>query len=334
MKPILLSVALLAPTLCFAEKVDVTVANLVRAESDHMIRANMAAFGFGVAELFHLRQPTTTDNQPVIRMNQDTLYSAIVLDLSQPVQITLPEIGDRYQSMLVVSQDHYMLSYAKPGTYELTSDNVGTDFAFVAFRTFVDVTDPEDIAATHAAQDAIQVSGGGSGPFVAPDWDTDQLDMARKAMNDLSSLGFDATRAFGTRDEVDPIDYFVGAIAAWGGLPPNAAIYIIDAVAANDGTTPHSVTLQDVPVDAFWSITVYNAEGYLEANDLGVNSYNNYTAQPDADGAITINFGGCDDGRPNCLPITPGWNFTTRLYEPHDALLDGSWAFPDVLPVN
>lgn len=57
MKHILLSVALLAPTLCFTEKADVTVANLVRAETDHMIRANMAAFGFGVAEFFHLLQP-------------------------------------------------------------------------------------------------------------------------------------------------------------------------------------------------------------------------------------------------------------------------------------
>ena len=101
----------------------VTVANFVRAESDHMIRANMKTFNAQIGKLIHyLRQPITPDNQPVIRMNQDTLYSAVVLDLSKPVKITLPEIGGRYMSMHVINQDHYMFVESKPGTYELTED--------------------------------------------------------------------------------------------------------------------------------------------------------------------------------------------------------------------
>ena len=50
---------------------------------------------------YDLRQPTTLENQPVIRMNQDTLYSATVLDQAEPVQITLLEVGGRYMSMHV-----------------------------------------------------------------------------------------------------------------------------------------------------------------------------------------------------------------------------------------
>jgi hypothetical protein len=95
----------------------VTVANFVRAESDHMIRANMEMVGVTFGTFVHLREPTTPDNQPVIRMNQDTLYSATVLDLSKPVTITLPEIGGRYMSMHVVNQDHYMFVESEPGTY-------------------------------------------------------------------------------------------------------------------------------------------------------------------------------------------------------------------------
>jgi hypothetical protein len=275
-------------------------------------------------------------------MNQDTLYSATVLDLSKPVKLTLPEAGGRYMSMHVVNQDHYMFVESKPGTYELTKDSVGTRFASVTIRTFVDILDPDDLAKAHAAQDAIELSGGGDGPFEAPDWNTDDLAVARKALNDLAVLGFDTSYAFGRKEEVRPIDHLVGAAAGWGGLPRTAAFYILDSVEENDGQTPHAVTVKDVPVDAFWSITVYNADGYLEANDRGVNGYNNFSAQPNEDGSYTIHFGGCDDGhgdgrgdgRVNCIPISPGWNYAIRMYEPRAEILDGSWRFPAPQPVD
>ena len=89
--------------------VSVNLDNFVRAESDHMIHVNMESNGVGFGQFTHLREPTTPDNQPVIRMNQDTFYSMVLLDLSQPATITLPEVGGRYMSMQVVNQDHYTL---------------------------------------------------------------------------------------------------------------------------------------------------------------------------------------------------------------------------------
>lgn len=314
--------------------VSVTVSNFVRAESDTMIRANMSMLGVEIGKFVHLREPTTPQNQPVIRMNQDTLYSVTVLDLSKPVQITLPEADGRYMSMQVVSQDHYMLFESEPGTYELTEDKVGTRFALLTVRTFVDITEPADIAAVHALQDAIEISGGGSGPFEAPAWDLEDLQLARKALSDLGSLGFDTTYAFGASDEVRPIDHLIAAGAGWGGLPPAAAYYTMGRVDADDGETPHVVTVKDVPVDAFWSITIYNADGYLEANDFDVNNYNNFTAKPTDDGSYTIHFGACDDGRVNCIPITPGWNYAIRMYQPRDEILDGSWTFSEIRPTS
>lgn len=313
---------------------DVNVSNFVRGETDHMFRTNMKMVGVKIGAMMHLRAPTTPENQPVIRMNQDTLYSATMLDLSKPVKLTLPEVGGRYMSMHVVNQDHYMFVEAQPGTYELTEDEVGTRFAYVTIRTFVDVNDPDDLAKAHAAQDAIALAGGGDGPFEAPDWNTDQLARGRKALNDLAVLGFDASNAFGRKDEVRPVDYLVGAAAGWGGLPRSAAMYVIDSVEKNDGQTPHAITVKDVPVDAFWSVTVYNADGYLEANDRGVNSYNNISAQANEDGSFTIHFGGCDDGRANCIPITPGWNYAIRMYQPRAEILNGSWTFPRIVPAQ
>lgn len=323
---LLLTLALCVPTLSSAE--NVTVETFVRAESDYNFRANMESFAFGTGELRHLRDPITPDNQPTIRMNQDTLYSGLVLDLSSPVEITLPDIDGRYQSMHVISQDHYSFVEAKPGTYNLTKDKVGTRFAMVNFRTFVDVFNPDDVEKAHAAQDGIEVNNGSSGAFDAPDWNLDHLAVARKALSDIAVLGFDASYAFGTKEQTRPIDHLVGAAAGWGGLPRTAASYVVDSVDANDGKTPHAVTVKDVPVNAFWSITIYNADGYLEPNDLGVNSYNNISATPNDDGAYSIHFGGCEDGRVNCIPISPSWNYSIRLYEPQEAILDGSWTFP------
>lgn len=316
------------PVITFAK--DITLSNLVRAESDHMIRQNIKAYGLEIGEIVHQRETVDLANQPVIRMNVDTLYSSLVLDLSKPVEVTLPEINGRYQSMHVMSQEHYMFVEASPGRYRLTEEKVGTRFAALAFRTFVDPSDAEDVKAAHAAQDGITVSGGGKGPFEAPDWNTEQLAVARKALNDLAAeLSFDSSLAFGRKDEVDPVHYLVGGIAGWAGLPARGAIYLVDAVDQNDGETPHALTAWDVPVDAFWSITVYNADGYMEPNERGRNNYNNVTAKANEDGSITIHFGACDDGRVNCIPITPDWSYAVRLYQPREEILDGSWAFPE-----
>ena len=67
----LLALALCAPTLAFAE--EITLENLLRAETDHMIRQNIAAFGLEVGQIVHERETLDLANQPVIRMNMDTL---------------------------------------------------------------------------------------------------------------------------------------------------------------------------------------------------------------------------------------------------------------------
>ena len=237
--------------------------------------------------------------------------------------------------MHVVNQDHYMFVEAKPGVYDLTEESVGTRFALVTIRTFANPKDPDDLKKAHEAQDDIKVEGGGKGPFDAPDWDQQALATGRKALNDFAAaLGFEASKAFGRKEEIEPTSFLIGAAAGWGGLPQSAAMYVIDSVAANDGDTPHKVTAKDVPVDGFWSITVYNADGYLEANDLGVNNYNNVTVEPNDDGSITIHFGGCGDERVNCIPVTKGWNYAIRMYQPRAEIIDGSWTFPEIEPAE
>jgi hypothetical protein len=102
----------------------------------------------------------------------------------------------------------------------------------------------------------------------------------------------------------------------------------------NDGATVYRLTVKDVPVDGFWSISVYNAEGYFEANALNAYTVNNITAKREVDDSITVQFGGCAGQSANCLPITPGWNYMVRLYRPRPEILNGSWSFPEAQPVG
>jgi hypothetical protein len=100
--------------------------------------------------------------------------------------------------------------------------------------------------------------------------------------------------------------------------------------------TPACGLFQDVHIeqDGFWSLTVYNSEGYLHPNPSNVYSVNSITAKKGPDGAVAIQFGGCDGEISNCLPVTPGWNYTVRLFRPRVEILDGRWQFPLAQPAG
>ena len=156
----------------------------------------------------------------------------------------------------------------------------------------------------------------------------------RDALLVLASTIPDFSHAFGTKAEVDPIRHLIGTAAGWGGNPDKDATYLNITPAKNDGTTVYKLNVKNVPVEAFWSISVYNAEGYFQKNEYDAYSVNSITGKKGSDGSVAIQFGGCDGKIPNCLPITKGWNYTVRLYRPRPEILSGKWKFPEPQPVN
>jgi hypothetical protein len=120
----------------------------------------------------------------------------------------------------------------------------------------------------------------------------------------------------------------------WGGNPDKDAIYLNVTPPKNDGATVYKLAVNEVPVDAFWSISVYNAQGYYEKNSYNTYTLNNITAKKSGDGSIVMQFGECDGKIPNCLPIVKGWNYTVRLYRPRKEILTGKWQFPEPQPVK
>jgi len=117
-------------------------------------------------------------------------------------------------------------------------------------------------------------------------------------------------------------------------VPKKDALYLPITPGRNDGATVHKLTVKDVPVDDFWSIIVYNAEGYLEPNQYNVYSVNTINAKKATARSVAIQFGGCDSETPNCLPIMKSWNYMVRLFRPRSEILDGAWKFPEAHPVS
>nr|WP_229166554.1 DUF1254 domain-containing protein [Bradyrhizobium altum] len=310
------------------DAVPVTVDNFARAESD-LYLGNLAK-GAGLGKLEHRREPANIDNQTVIRLNRDTLYTSGVFDLDAgPVTITMPDPGKRFMSFQVVSEDHYVPAvYYGAGKRTLTRDSVGTRYAVVAIRTLVDPNDPKDVARVHALQDAINVSQKGTGKLELPNWDPASQKAIRDALLVLNDHTGGFAHAFGSKGQVDPVRHLIGTAAGWGGNPDKDATYLSITPSKNDGTTVYKLTVRDVPVDAFWSISVYNAKGYFEKNPSDAYTLNDITGAKGPDGSIAVQFGGCDGKVQNCLPITKGWNYTVRLYRPRPEILSGKWKFP------
>jgi hypothetical protein len=308
--------------------IPVTADNFVRAESDHYI-GSLAKEG-GLGKLLHRREPASIDNQTVIRLNRDTLYSSGVFDLDAgPVTLTMPDAGSRFMSLQVINEDHYVPNvFYGPGARTLTRENVGTRYVVVGIRTLVDPTSADDIKQVHALQDAIKVSQASPGKVDLPHWDTASQNKVREALLVLASTLVNFTHAFGTKEQVDPVRHLIGTAAGWGGNPDNDATYLNVTPPRNDGKTVYRLSVKDVPVDAFWSVSVYDAEGYFQKNRDNAYTINNLTAKKSADGSIEIQFGGCDGKIANCLPIVAGWNYTVRLYRPRAEILTGAWVFP------
>jgi hypothetical protein len=315
--------------------VPVTVDNYIRAQSDVYFGQTVKAGAFG--KFRHARELVPVDRRNIIRPNRDTLYSLAVFDFDAgPVTVTLPDAGKRFMVMQVVNEDQYTSAvYYGAGSHTLTKQGIGTRYGIVVVRMLLDPANPQDAQQVHALQDAVTVSQQSPGRFEITNWDEASLKKVRAALLQLGETVSDTRRMFGAQeDQVDPVRHLVGTALVWGGLPEKDGLYLPITPARNDGIAVYRLTVKDVPVDGFWSITVYNAEGYLEPNPYGAYSVNNITAKKDGDGSIAIQFGGCDGAIPNCLPVMKGWNYTVRLFRPRSEILDGTWTFPKTQPLS
>ena len=149
-------------------------------------------------------------------------------------------------------------------------------------------------------------------------------------------------------------DHVLRALAAqrgWGGNDQIEAFYPMGYIDADgetfDGAHAYQIRWEnDPPVNAFWSITMYDKSYDGEAGYLVKNPINRYLINStteglirDADGGLTITVQRAEPKDPvrlaNWLPAPEGeFYLTLRLYWPKPAALDGTWEPPLVERVD
>ncbi len=310
-----------------SSEIPVNVDNFVRAETARMFDDILKQTG-GVNQWVHYREPTPIDRQPVIRMNRDTLYSSAVVDISEGAELTLPDSQGRYMTVMVVNEEHYINAVLSgEGTHQLRMADHGTEYVNLSIRTFVDPSDRADVAKVNALQDAVELRSNSARPFTHPAYDEKSLTATREALLKLGEGLSDTDGVFGKKEDVDPVRHLIGTALGWGGLPESEAYYYIESEPRPVGH--YTFTFEDVPVDAFWSLTIYNRDGYFEANPYDSFGKNSVTAEAGKDGKVALNLAPENHGLPNHVYIMDGWNYAIRLYKPRQQVLDGTWTPPE-----
>ena len=251
-----------------------------------------------------------------------------MVDISAGATLTIPDAGARYVSVMVINQDHYINRVLhQPGVHELTVDEFDTPYVLVGARILVDPADPADVAEVNALQDQFQLQAASGATFTAPEYDQPSLDATRTALLELAKGIGSLANAFGAKQDVNPraspdrLRRRMGRTSRSRGQlrqrKPEPSGRRVPAHRAGRRTG------RRILVDL-----ALQPDEYFVPNDRDAVSVNNLTSTPNPDGTVTVHFGGCDDNRPNCLPIMDGWNYLVRLYRPRPEVLNGRWTFP------
>jgi len=313
-----------------AQATTVTDENYSLAETDGVIEGYVkktaaATNTNGVGVLMHYRKGADPKDRTIMRINFDTIYSWAIVDLTEPATLTMPETDGRYQSAWIVSEDgYYPGAFTTPGEHNITREWIGgARYAVIVMRTQVNTRDPADLEKAHAVQDKLTLTQKDKGSWVpAHQWDEKEVLAMRatymKIGNDMSTA-----EMFGKKGEISLKSRNAGNAFGWGGFTPDQAVY---PQYFPKTTAAQTLTLKDVPVKAFWSITVYDKDGFPQTDTYNINSA---FSEADADGSVTIHFGG-DKNAKNYMETFEGWNFTLRMYQPNEAYFNGQWVKPEL----
>lgn len=290
-----------------------------------------------INRFFHFRGLTRAADRWVVSPNLDTIYSVAIVNVRNGMVLMLPEVGARFLSVQVVTEDHLTPFYRYGGgRHEFFSPDFDTDFVAVGVRIGTDGTAEDVRRIVEELQPQYLIEGAALESDLAP-VDRPLLERVRAAL----MPGYSALpNTFGIMQKraIDVTDWeaFTYATAgAWGLSADENAMYAIGGPPRATGGACYVATFPPIPAEAFFSVTAYGPEKYLMTDqDNVVGSQHGIRLEPD--GSFRVAFGAerCRALAPNFL-ATPqdGWSILIRAYRP-DVAAFKAYAMPEIVLVD
>ena len=296
----------------------------------------------------------------VVRMNNDTYYKMAFLLLDQgPVILESANPSRKRFSSFQLIDDHnvnfrnlihpsgkYTLYYGKkPESVQGEAVESPSPLAVVIVRVEVkDMNDAKDVEEAKSVFNGITING----PVITEFPKLDLLGGFDKKVEAEALKRIDQTfentdfskMIAGPGDVPGKVAYLqlaAGTKGGWGGPVTSHSAYdtvFFDSqkqeMKGSNGT--YTITTEEPPVDAFWSITVYDTErgGYFHPNAQNRYHINNTSAVKNDDGTVTFTFKQkCEASDRNCLEVPPGrFDYVVRYYLPKEPIRSGKWKMP------
>jgi hypothetical protein len=277
-----------------------------------------------VNEWAHQDDLSNVKTQQVIRENQDVIYSSAVVDISKGATISVPK-SDTYHVIQIIDLQNYIVDVLYPGqSTTVTPDNVTYgNYVYLNMRIRKLPEDMGGIEATHKLQRLAKIEAKSAVPYQSPDIvaDKEKLEKVRLALiKDVrEGKATDTSRAMGTPYNTDPQVHLYATAYGWGGMTAEDAAYLPiernQTKIENGKALPSSITFTPPEIDfergGFWSITTYNAEGWLARDQAAIS---NSEATPNKDGSYTIRFN--SPGEENNVETPAPFAALLRVYVP------------------
>jgi hypothetical protein len=300
----------------------------------------------------------------VPRTNHDTFYQMAFLWLGDgPVVLAslapaagrffsfqlIDERNENYRNVLHPAGEYTLYSGERPAGIRGEAIESPSPLSIVIVRVEVkDERAPDDVAAARAVMEGITVSGGRPREFPPrrglPDAFTPEVVAeAERRMDEVFRTVPYTLLVVGPGQEpgvdLPYLHHAAGTRGGFGGPDPRHSAYeaiFVDAKGRElrGANGEYAVTTAVPPVDAFWSVTVYDTDrgGFLHPNGNDRYHVNDSSARRNPDGTITFRFRqDCEPAAANCLDVPPGrFEVVTRYYLPQAEIISGSWKFPPI----